>query len=181
MRLGNSPPVHKETQRTQPQPLCPVSFEQLEPRLLLSSSTLITPVDNSAALTGYVTQDIVIETTVDWLTTELVVTPDQPGSIFQSPEGDNGPPNSRFVALYPELEYDTFVSTGLAVDGSTPSFISDGIFNTDAIDVIYFNISSNDIGTLTLARITLAENASGTWAFSAYTSSSSQVPAFTVS
>ncbi len=179
MRLGNNPLVHNEPQHTQAQPLSPVSFEQLEPRLLLSAS-LITPVDNSAVLTGYVTQDIVIETQFDWLSAELTVTPDQPGSIFQSPFGGDGSPTSAWFAQYPELEYDTFVSSGDTADGPRPTFIGDFAFNTDEIGVTYYTMAMDDIGTLTLARITLDENASGTWSFLAYTSPA-QVPTFAVS
>lgn len=178
MRLGTTSPSQDERELMRSQPLSPILFEQLEPRLLLSSTGLINPVDNSAVLTGYVTQDIVIETSFDWLATKLTITPDQSGSIFQSPDGGDNPPPSFVFPWVPKVEFDTFVSSGLTADAPYVGLTDGSIFNADQIDAICFNTSTVDIGILTLARVTLDANASGTWEFAAYTAANAQIPQF---
>ena len=145
----------------------------LEPRPGVSMN--VVPVDNSSAaeLAGYVTQDLVIETSDDWLSAQLIVTMDEPGGIYQDALGNTNPqsPYPAFFQAFPSLEFDTYVSNGVvgesvsitgAVDlGGPATTISD----EDALSIAWFTTDIDNVGTMALARITLAENASGRWAF----------------
>ena len=130
-------------------------------------------VDNSAVLTGYVTQDLVIQADTDWLGAQLLVTLDEPGRIWQDPLLSQSPqsPNPAFFPSFPALEFDTYVNNGVlgdsvsvtgAVDlGASP----DAVFDVDTLSVAWYTTRSDDIGELALARITLAEDATGNWSF----------------
>ena len=138
-------------------------------------------VDNSSCpeLSGYVTQDIVINTTSDWLGSQLLVTLDSPGQIYQhplnsthnSPDPDlitNGAP--PFIDPMPELAFDTYVGNGV-LGKSVPTLApvdlgaTEELFTEDEISILWFATSPNDIGELALARVSLADTANGTWAF----------------
>lgn len=134
--------------------------------------------DNTGQLTGYVTNGFVLNTSSDWLTSIIVVTPNSPGKIYQDASGSNGPPSSTDIATAPTLEWDTFISTGLAIDGSMPSVLSSvdplyggmaNIFDEDAITLEYYSSATNNIGELLLARVTLMDDAEGTWRYIAWT------------
>lgn len=134
----------------------------------------IIEVDNSSQLTGYVTQDIVVTTDTDWLSAHLIVQPDASGSIYQYDYGDPwgyGPAFQIWPPPFPAAEFDTYVSSGVqgesvsmtgAVDlGEGPNVI----FDTSKLSITWWVDSTDDIGTLGLARVTLADNATGTWQF----------------
>ena len=135
----------------------------------------IAPVDNSSALSGWVTQDLVILTHTDWLGAQLMVTPDEPGHIYQDP--DEGTqyaqsPNPAFFDTFPSLEFDTYVSSGQLGHRvhmvSAADLVAGGPwagFDEDALGPAWFTIDTDDLGELALARITLAEDATGTWSF----------------
>ena len=128
--------------------------------------------DNSGYLTGYVTQDLVIETTTDWLGAQLIVTLDEPGKIYQDRFGtfDAHPP-CDIGWTPPTVEYDTYVGAGFlcertpltgAVDlGGDPTWT----FDEDDISIGWYTTDTDDIGEFWVARITLADDASGTWQF----------------
>jgi len=138
-------------------------------------------VDNSSCseLSGYVTQDIVINTTSDWLGAQLVVVLDSPGQIYQhpfnsthnSPDPDlitNGAPPT--IDPMPELAFDTYVSNGVlgeSVPTLTPVDLggTEKVFSEDEISILWFTTESDDFGELSLARISLSDTANGTWAF----------------
>ena len=133
-------------------------------------------VDNSSALTGYVTQDIIIHTGTDWLSAELIVTLDATGDVYQEPNvGSISPqsPNPVFFSGIPELEFDTYVSNGVlgeqvmqigAVDLGGPTL---PVFDTDEISIAWWTTYADDLDELALARVTLADDAAGTWMFMA--------------
>lgn len=138
-------------------------------------------IDNSASLSGYVTNDIVISTDSDWLLSTLKIQPDAPGQIYQNSYGNYGPPASALVNLFPTLAYDSFVSAGLVIDGDVPTLSPGSVFTEDLIDCTYFTFSNDDIGDLTIARITLSTSANGTWSIEALnTETGSQVPAWEI-
>ena len=133
----------------------------------------VAPVDNTSALTGYVTQDIVITTVSDWLSAQLVVMLDEPGGVYQDPLGSANPqsPNPAMFASSSSLEFDTYVSNGVlgesvstagAVDLGGPP---DAIFDANHISIVWYTTDTDDMGTLALARLTLADVADGTWQF----------------
>ena len=133
----------------------------------------LVPVDNTSELIGYVTQDIVITTTTDWLGAQLVVTLDQPGGIYQDPMGSANPqsPAPAFFGAFSSLEFDTYVSNGVlgesvsttgAVDLGGPA---NAIFDENHISIAWYASDIDDVGELALARVTLADTATGTWQF----------------
>ena len=113
-----------------------------------------------------------IDTDSDWLSAQLIVTPDEPGRIYQDPlypQPRPQSPNPAFFEAFPSLEFDTYVSNGVvgepvsitgAVDLGGPP---DAIFNTDRISIAWYTYETDDIGTLALARFTLAHGAMGAW------------------
>ena len=132
-------------------------------------------VDNSSApeLNGYVTLDLVATTDSDWLSAQMIVTLDAPGGFYQDPLGNTNPqsPNPAFFPLAPSLEFDTYVSNGVlgesvsltgAVDLGGPA---NEVFDADHLSILWYTTDTDDIGELTLARLSLAETAVGTWTF----------------
>ena len=133
----------------------------------------IVEVDNTPGgddLAGYVTQDIVITTHSDWLTAALIVDVGD-GDIYLDEIGGMQSPNPIFFQFFPSLEFDTYVSNGVldkpvstgsaAIIGGPPT----QQFDEDHISIGWTTNNTDDVGTLALARITLKDTASGTWAF----------------
>ena len=133
----------------------------------------VVPVDNSAQLTGYVTQDLVITTDSDWLGAQLVVQPDATGLIYQDDMGNTNPqsPNPAFFSAFPTLEFDTYVTDGnLGQSVSTTGAVDLGgpasaIFDGDELSIAWYTDATDNIGTFVAARVTLADTAGGTWKF----------------
>ena len=132
----------------------------------------VVPVDNSSQLTGFITQDLVVTTDTDWEQAFMIVTLDEPGGIYQDPLGNVNPqsPNPAFFPIAPSLEFDTYVSNGVLGESvaafGTVTF-DPLILDEDHIFISWFTDGTDDIGTLALARVTLAETAHGTWLFTA--------------
>ncbi len=137
-----------------------------------SISSQFVSVDNTAALTGFTTSDLEVTTTSDWTGAVLLLTLTQ-GTIYQEPEGFGlngstlGPPNPAGFGAFPSSEFDTSIGgdvnspsiAGAAGDvgGDTPQF------DTSELDISWYNNVTNDIGTFDIARITLSDDAVGTW------------------
>jgi len=137
-------------------------------------------VDNSALLTGYVTQDIVIQTDTDWLSTQMVVTLTA-GTVYQNAHGGVTSPDPSLFGTYPALQFDTYVSNGVlgesvgtlsAVDLDPGQPLK---FDASGLSVLWFTMASDDTGTLHLARVTLSNTATGTWQFRASADAGPQV------
>jgi len=128
-------------------------------------------VDNSSALTGYVTQDVKLYTSDDdWLSTQLILTVGS-GDIYQDPVGSNVPPNPALFTASPSLEFDTYVDAGEGY-GSPPSTGSPvdlyggectQVFSDETLQISWYTSTGGQTGTRTIARITLDDAASGTW------------------
>ena len=148
----------------------------------------VVPIDNSVGeggptpeLAGYVTQDLVVTTDTDWLSAQMIVTLDAPGQIYQDLMGDASPqspgdpnpqsPNPAFFPLVPSLEFDTYLSNGVLGESVSWSEALDlclgcgPVFDSDHISFLWYTTGTEDIGTLALARVTLADTANGTWQF----------------
>ena len=124
---------------------------------------------------GFVTTDLTIDTDSDWLSALLLVSLESPGKIYQHPMGSLSPqsPNPVVLDMYPSLRYDSYLSNGVlgesvsvtgAVDFGGPA---EAIFDEDHLSILWYTTARDDIGDLTLARITLAGDAAGAWAFQA--------------
>ena len=128
--------------------------------------------------------EIVVTTTTDWLSAQLLVIPDEEGELFQYPYEpydaspasptqnliDNGIP--PFVPPLTGLEYDCYVSDGTM--GSTVTIAGGAVdlggasvstFDIDLLDIGWGNITSPEIGALRVAMVTLPKTATGTWSF----------------
>ena len=136
----------------------------------------VVPVDNSLVpeLGGYVTHDLVIDTSTNWFGAQLIVTLTQPGKIYQNLSVSAGPnsPNPVFFPLGPSLEFDTYVSNGVlgegfAIPGGAVDLTGSATetFSADAIDIAWITFDLDNPGTQTLARVTLADDAAGAWLF----------------
>ena len=135
----------------------------------------VVPVDNSpggAPLDGFITQDLVVTTDTDWLSAEMAVTLDTPGQIYQDALGNTNPqsPNPAFFPIAASLEFDTYVSNGVlgeSVSVTGVIIIPPDLtaFSIDHINILWYTTATEDIGTLALARVTLAETANGMWEF----------------
>jgi len=125
-----------------------------------SISLDLTPVDNSALLTGYSTYDLHITTDTDW-TVAAGLLDLTAGSIYQHTQGgDRGVPSPRLVSAYPDLVFDTYVIGNIA--GGAGDIGGDGfVFSDSQLSVSWFNIENTDIGTTTIGRLTLSDDAEG--------------------
>ena len=67
-------------------------------------------------IVGYHTSDLVMSCDTDWLSAVMLVTPDEPGTIYQDLYGgglvNEQSPNPMFIPVFPALEYDTCISSG---------------------------------------------------------------------
>jgi hypothetical protein len=129
-------------------------------------------VDNSdvESLAGYVTQDLIVSTSTDWLTAQIILTVDNPPQIYQDVYGGVQSPNPLLFDYFPSLAYDTYISSGtLGENCSTapPSGLggTQVVFDESQLSIAWWTTNTDEIGDLALSRITLAETASGTWDF----------------
>ena len=115
-----------------------------------------------------------IDTDSDWLSAQLIVTPDEPGRIYQDPlypQPRPQSPNPAFFDAFPSLEFHTYVSNGVLGESvSTTGAVDLGgsasaVFTADEFSIAWYTDRDDDTGTFPLARITLAEGATGTWSF----------------
>jgi hypothetical protein len=138
---------------------------------------------------GNNTTDISINAGIDWTSAVLVVTPDATGQIFQDTffgAPNDNPPASGQIAFQASLAYDTFISDGQLVDRTKTGAIStvaNGqatpvLQSTDLIDLGWFTTNTDDLGAMTLARVTIAAGATGTWSFQAFDASSASEAAW---
>ena len=156
----------------------------------VASAAMSNLLDHSVSYTvpgmdGYVINDFLIETDVDWTTAIVVVTPDQPGQIYQNGSGDDLPPDFLQFGPNPTLEWDTYFCGGKFSDalgqGTPVDFAGTRVCDTDAVDVLYYTVNTNDTGILELGRIVLADTSQGTYAITLYNASSAGTPQLEVS
>ncbi len=120
----------------------------------------MSPVDNAAALTGYVTYDLQVTTDSDWTSAAMLLTLDS-GSIYQYANGsDNDPVNMWQTWPDPAMRVDTFV-IGNIIGGAGDLGGTGFAFDTNRLDVSWYNIDKSDIGTTTIGRLTLSDDATG--------------------
>ena len=144
-----------------------------------------------------------ITTAVDWVSAELIVTPTEPNQIHQywydwhGGRIDNDISISSVDILYDgnAAVYDTFITDELLIDGTAASAFSwqsptadpndlvyTGAAAESELSMVYSKTTTDDIGTLYLAQVTIKETCnSGTWSFKAYNADSSSVPFYQVS
>lgn len=129
---------------------------------------------------NYVTNDLSILTGSDWLSAVLYVVPTELDQIFQYPispydaaSGNPASPDPNLI-LYgspplvpplPGLEYDTFCSNGVMGEAFSTTDPPSGpfIFDNNELGLTWYTDDGDDIGDLLLARVTLKNEAQGTW------------------
>ena len=132
-------------------------------------------VDNSAVLTGYVTQDMNLSTDSDWLSAQLLIVLDS-GSVYHDTlfggHFTTNPPTPDQITFQPTLEFETYLTSGENVDTSIASISGGAVdlggqitetFDETGIVIGWSTNATDDIGDLMLARITLSDDANGTW------------------
>jgi len=129
----------------------------------------IVGVDNSAQLTGWVSQDVVFTTDTDWISSQMLITLTE-GTVYQDDMGGITSPNPAWFTLAPTLEFDTYVSNGvvgdpLSAEGGAVNLGGDATLSFDEVglNVNWFTTSDADTGALALARVTMSDTAQGEW------------------
>lgn len=120
----------------------------------------LTPVDNTALLTGYHTYDLQVTTDTDWTAAagllELTT-----GSIYQHAQGaDHLAPHAFQLAQSPTLAFDTYV-IGSVAGGAGDVGGTGYAFNENRLEATWYNTTQDDIGAITIGRLTLTDDAAG--------------------
>ena len=122
----------------------------------------LSPVDNSALLTGYTTYDMQVTTDTDWTAAAMLLELST-GIMYQHEYGTAGQPNPFFFSLFPELEFDTYV-IGNRVGGGGDVGGDSFTFGAAELDTSWYNMADTDIGTITIGRVTMTNDAVGSMA-----------------
>ncbi len=135
--------------------------------VVASSQAAITldllPVDTSGVLPGHVSYDLAVTSETDW-TSAVGLLDLTSGSIYQHAlGGDTGPTHAPLNVVAPGLVFDTHVIGNIA--GGAGDLDGAGFaFDEQRLDVSWFNVTTEDIGTTTIGRLTLTDDAAGTMA-----------------
>ena len=129
------------------------------------TAQFVNAIDN-APLVGFVTQDLMVDTTTDWGTAQLLTTLTT-GTIYQDPNGSDFAPNPLQFSSFPTLEFDSYLDG----NGQQPGIAGQAVdlggdvqeFSANHIDITWYNTTLNDIGTFSIGRFTLSDDAVGTW------------------
>lgn len=149
--------------------LCAVSAA---PAAIVGEFVPVTSEGGTSPPSGFVTQDLVVQTDTDWFGANLLIELTA-GSIYQNElQSGYGPPSPGFFPIVPDLRWDTYVTGSLGVNGPAPSSLGGAVdlggsaagqFDTAGIDLNWFTVTTNDIGTFSLGRFTLSNDAVGTF------------------
>ena len=132
--------------------------------------------DPGSTLPGYVSNTWDISTDNKWLSAELRVQLNE-GNIYQDPAGSNNPPNP--AAIGTTLEFDSYMAGGYdttgGAAGTSPTVMGGAVdiggdiplkFGTFVIDATWgSSLDPKPSGDLMLARVTLSDNAQGTYSY----------------
>ena len=167
--------------------------------------------NDTASFSGYVVNEISIDTgTEEWVTSELIVVPDQADMVYNASYSYTlpTPPFSTIIVdpfasdqvqatidYYTELEFDSRIATGVFVGGEAEASyttLSAPAAGTkvlpmvaaggDEIRVTWYTLDVVESGALDMAMVTLGTGAeTGSWSFEVYTAGSAEIPAWTAS
>ena len=136
-------------------------------------------VDNSSALTGCITCDLLIDFEGQWTGSQMIIELTE-GSIFQDPFSGVTPPNDQVISLVPSAAFDTMVTQGAPTsDGPFGSPAAGGgaidlggsaspVFTSAAIDQAWNppgGVTISDQNGFLVARVTVSADAVGTLSF----------------
>ena len=145
-------------------------------------------IDNSAVLTGYVTNDLLMSLNGQYSGSELILELTE-GEIYQDPLNNSStsqrvdkalgrlPPSHLFIPLFPSIAFDTFVAYGELVDhGVVPVALVGAVdiggaveakFDTTGINLSWGPSAGHpfiqDAADVPVARITLSDDARGSF------------------
>ena len=120
----------------------------------------LTEIDNAALLDGYTTYDLNVTTDTDWNSAAMLLQLNA-GSLYQHELGAAaGPADQAMIDLVPALAFDTYV-TGYVIGGAGDLGGTGMAFTNDRLDVTWYNVTPDDVGTFPIARLTLSDDADG--------------------
>ncbi len=116
-------------------------------------------------LTGHRSFDLMFNTPVSDWTGSAILLELSDGSIYQAPLGGDGPIPAYFYSLEPTLEFDTYVGVpGGSIAGGAGDLGGDDFeFSTKGLSATFYNTAITDTGRFSLGRITLSDDAKGSW------------------
>jgi len=125
------------------------------------------PVDNSALLTGYNTFDLQMNSPdSDW-TAAVMLLETTAGSIYQHTPGVDGIQFPAALPYFypgePAIVFDTYVIGNVLGGGGDLDGSTGYAFDTGRLDVSWYNNNHTNIGSFPISRITLSDDAVGTW------------------
>jgi len=128
-------------------------------------------VNNQGAVPGFRTMDLVIDMDGLWCCTAMLVDLTQ-GSFYQDPAGLITTPFPSMLASNPTVEFDTYVAENDHLDVSVIGGAGDVggqpqlTFSDTLLDISWSSPPPlRSSGVIKIARITLSNDAQGTWAF----------------
>jgi hypothetical protein len=144
-----------------------------------SSAVWFTPVtteEGESPPAGYVSQDLTVQSSTDWLDTgmRIVLTS---GTIYQDNGAGTpspiykGPDPANFPFL-PSLRWDSYVTGAGGLAAAAPSSAGGAFdlggsataaFTAAGVNLSWYTTSNTDTGKFTLGRFTLSSDAVGTW------------------
>jgi len=130
---------------------------------------IIVDINDDPVFPGHVVQDLMVNTTTDWGTAQLLVTitNDTVAEIYQDPNGSDFKPNPLLFDSFPSLEFDTYLDGNNQQPGLAGQAVDLGgdvqAFSNSHIDVLWYNTAQDDTDTFGIGRFTLSDNAIGTW------------------
>lgn len=124
-------------------------------------------INDNPVFPSYVVQDLMVNSTTDWGTAQLLVTIEPGGEIYQDAAGSDFAPNPALFPSFPTLEFDSYLDG----NGEQPFIAGQAVdlggdvqeFSGNHIDITWLNTSQTDIGTFKIGRFTLSDNAVGSW------------------
>ncbi len=153
---------------------------------IMQGPVLTASFGHDTGFAGHVSNTFDVDTLgANLLSVELLVDLLSSDDIYQTTDGggNNTPPNSSQFGTYPHLQYDSYMTAGADVFGSDPTEIGTAsdiggaqtippatppslVFDTSSIDAAWVPPgASKPSGAMMLARVTLTDDAQGTFKF----------------
>lgn len=134
-------------------------------QLMAAISLDFVPVDNSAVLAGYKTYDVLVTTDADW-TSAAMLFELSGGSLYQHAQGQDSVADPAviptFYPQHPEVAFDTYVIGSVAGGGGDIGMRRTQLaFDTQRLDVSWYNLTPDQVGTTNVARLTLTDDTAG--------------------
>ena len=120
---------------------------------------------------GYTSWDLMVTTSTNLAVMEMILEADAAGDIYQDAVGGITEPNPGLFPSFPSLEFDTYVTMpptysviGPPVDIDPASSL---VFDDQTLSITWAAAGGAESGpgTFQVARVTLKDDATGTWRF----------------